>query len=290
MFYTPVIILGAPRSGTNMLRDILTTFQGIDTWPCDEINHIWRYKNTNYESDELPARLASPSVKAYVRKQFDWVSKNYKCDFVIEKTCANTLRIPFVEAVVPEAKYIYIERNPLDAIFSSKLRWRGSTDFLYLSKKLRFVPFAAIPALTKQFLINRTHKFFSNQNVLKTWGPRISNMEELSKGKTLDEICATQWLACVSSAREHIAKLDKNKSIIIRYENFVENPKTELTKILKFLDCKFEMADIENSISRVHDNSVGKAQKCLNQKSKLLINNVLLESNLAFWGENFARR
>ena len=41
--FTPVIIIGAPRSGTNMLRDILTNFEGIETWPCDEINYIWTW-------------------------------------------------------------------------------------------------------------------------------------------------------------------------------------------------------------------------------------------------------
>ena len=34
----PVVIIGAPRSGTNMLRDVLVGVGGYATWPCDEIN------------------------------------------------------------------------------------------------------------------------------------------------------------------------------------------------------------------------------------------------------------
>ena len=36
----PVVIIGAPRSGTNMLRDVLCDWPGVVTWPCDEINLI----------------------------------------------------------------------------------------------------------------------------------------------------------------------------------------------------------------------------------------------------------
>ena len=121
--YQPVVIIGAPRSGTNMLRDILCKFDGVSTWPCDEINYIWRHGNLTYPSDELPYTLASSSVKKYIRKQFDWVAKNYDASIVIEKTCANSLRIPFVDKVIPEAKYIYIVRNGIDVTGSAKLRW-----------------------------------------------------------------------------------------------------------------------------------------------------------------------
>ena len=39
----PVIIIGAGRSGTNMLRDLLAQLPQFSTWPCDEINYIWRH-------------------------------------------------------------------------------------------------------------------------------------------------------------------------------------------------------------------------------------------------------
>jgi len=44
----PVIIIGAPRSGTNIIRDVIVTNNNFTTWPCDEINYVWRYKNLEY--------------------------------------------------------------------------------------------------------------------------------------------------------------------------------------------------------------------------------------------------
>ena len=89
--FKPVIIIGAPRSGTNMLRDILCNVDDICTWPCDEVNYIWRHGNMLHPSDELKAKHVTPYVKKYIRNHFLSISKKYNCNYVIEKTCANSL-------------------------------------------------------------------------------------------------------------------------------------------------------------------------------------------------------
>ena len=40
MFDNTVIIIGAPRSGTNILRDTLTSLSNVGTWGCDEIPYL----------------------------------------------------------------------------------------------------------------------------------------------------------------------------------------------------------------------------------------------------------
>ena len=81
----PVIIVGAPRSGTNMLRDIICKFDSVSTWPCDEINYIWRHGNVMYPSDEIPSDRVTRAVKEYIHRKFDWVSDRYKSKYVVEK-------------------------------------------------------------------------------------------------------------------------------------------------------------------------------------------------------------
>ena len=70
MPFTPVLIVGAGRSGTNALRDALTTLQDFKTWPCDEIDAIWRYGNLTVTHDELGVEHATPSIRNYIRKAF----------------------------------------------------------------------------------------------------------------------------------------------------------------------------------------------------------------------------
>src|SRR5437667_64703 len=109
--YTPIILVGAGRSGTNMLRDVLVRVRGFGTWPCDEINYIWRHYNVRYPTDEFPAELATTPVKKYIRSAFLRMARRDNLAYVVEKTCANSLRIRFVDQVLPEARYVFIVRD-----------------------------------------------------------------------------------------------------------------------------------------------------------------------------------
>jgi hypothetical protein len=51
---TNVVIIGVPRLGTNMLRDVLASRDEIGTWTCDKINYIWFHDNVNFSSNEIP--------------------------------------------------------------------------------------------------------------------------------------------------------------------------------------------------------------------------------------------
>ena len=104
MNYLPVIIIGAGRSGTNMLRDILTQLPGFGTWPCDEINYVWRHGNVREPTDELAPHLATDSVQRFVRCAFDRLAARRGWTHVVEKTCANSLRVgPPAESIVGES-------------------------------------------------------------------------------------------------------------------------------------------------------------------------------------------
>jgi len=91
--YRPVIIIGAPRSGTNMLRDALTGVPGVSTWPCDEINYIWRHGNKRHPSDEFTPEMVTSDIRRYVNHRFDRVASRCHAHTVVEKTCANSLRM-----------------------------------------------------------------------------------------------------------------------------------------------------------------------------------------------------
>ena len=106
MDYTPVIIIGSGRSGTNMLRDIITSIDGFKTWDCDEINPIWRYGNRDYPSDEIPISKLTPKIKKYIRQRFHGLYKISKSKFIVEKTCANSLRLKYVFNIFPRSNGI----------------------------------------------------------------------------------------------------------------------------------------------------------------------------------------
>jgi len=262
--YKPIIIIGAPRSGTNMLRDVLCTIDGVGTWPCDEINYIWRHGNINEDSDEFTEDMATPSVRKYIKKQIDKLADSEKLDFVVEKTCANSLRVSFVDKVLPDAHYIFIVRNGLDVIASANLRWTARLDIPYLIKKIKYVPLLDLPIYATRYLWSHIYRKFSDEKRLAFWGPQLTNMKEYLQKYTLDEICAIQWKVCVEAAERDLNKFPLNKVSRVRYEDFVNNPEEELIKICREANIKVDSASVQNAVAKVSNKSVGKWKKQLN--------------------------
>jgi len=281
--YQPVVIIGAPRSGTNMLRDVLCQLDRVGTWPCDEINYIWRHGNISHSSDEISTKLLSSSTKEYIRKKFDQRAKRDGLKFLIEKTCANSLRVPFVQEVFPNAKYIFIYRNGLDAVASAKIRWGAKMEFKYLVKKARFVPFIDLPYYAIKYMLNRAHRLFSREKRLAFWGPKLENMEELLESYSLEEVCAYQWKKCVTAADQALNEKTDKQVIRVCYESFVANPEEQLIAIADWLGAVYTSSVISNAVSDVSERSVGKGHKQLGGDVMRKVNPII-EGTLSKYG------
>lgn len=264
--YQPVVIIGAPRSGTNMLRDMLVELQGVATWPCDEINYIWRHGNVRFPSDEFTPEMATPSVAEYIQRQFDKFAAQSNAEVVVEKTCANSLRVGFVDQVVPEAKYIFIVRDGLDAVGSALERWQASLDLPYILKKARYVPVTDLPYYASRYLLNHVYRLASGEKRLAFWGPAMNNIDELLAKHTLTEVCALQWKACVDNSERDLAKISSDRVIRVSYESFVNDPVTEFEKIADFVGKETPEGVKEYLRKNVRPGSVGKGRKALGDK------------------------
>ena len=262
----PVIIIGAGRSGTNMLRDVLTHINGIRTWPCDEINYIWRYGNRSFETDEFSTEMATPSVCRYIRKQFQLMASNPResvdeksnC-ILLEKTCANSLRVEFVNAVIPEARYIYLVRDGRDVVASAMKRWKAPLDIPYLAAKAKYVPKADIPYYASKYFFNRVQKVYNPEARLGIWGPKFEGWRDTVSTSDLATVCAAQWARCVQRSNQGFTSIAENRVHKLRYEDFVQNPVEHLRAITNFLEIDVSEQLISEACGSVSTASVGKA-------------------------------
>ena len=213
----------------------MVRLDGTGTWPCDEINYIWRHGNVRYPSDALRPEMARPEVKQYVERRFAKLAKSNNLDTIVEKTCANSLRVPFVNEIIRNAKYIFILRDGIDAIASAFKRWHAKLDFPYLLKKARFVPISDGPYYAARFLINYLHRFSSIDMRPSSWGPKLDHMADLQMVHSVIEICALQWQACVVKAEDGFQNLPGDRVIRVRYEEFVDDPLKEYSRIANFV-------------------------------------------------------
>jgi lipopolysaccharide/colanic/teichoic acid biosynthesis glycosyltransferase len=261
--YTPLIIVGAGRSGTNMLRDSLTALPGFATWDCDEINPVWRHGHFFRRDDELTAADLTPSGRRSIRRAFDKVArKNPGTRFVVEKTCANSLRLPFVDAALEGAIYIQIVRDGRDVVPSAAKRWRGKMELdsrRYFLAKARNTPPADLPLYAASFIAARLEKVFGSSGRLSQWGPRYRGIDD-DRRLPLAQICARQWAACVERSDAFLEQLARNRWLRIRYEDFVADPRANLRRILAFLDVPAGEAAIQAGTLRIRTDSVGRGR------------------------------
>jgi hypothetical protein len=261
--FQPVIIVGAARSGTNMLRDALTCFDGATTWPCDEINAIWRHYWATWPSDELRPQHATPRACRFVRREFQRLAHRARAQWVVEKTCANSLRVDFVRKILPEAKFVLIVRDGRDVVASAVKRWCAKFESRYTLKKLRYIPLGDIPLYGVRFILNRARRAAAHDHRLKSWGPRFEGMDAMLATHSLAEVCAEQWSRCVLQAARSLASMPPDRVCVVHYECFVGQPALELARIATFVGIPMPSGKAERFAASCSADSVGKWRRDL---------------------------
>jgi hypothetical protein len=217
-----VIILGAARSGTKYLRDVLATAPNAACVPYD-INYIWRFGSEGHLNDALPASLVTDSKARFIRAQ---VHRLAAIDpsaptVVFEKTVGSTLRVPFVDAVFPEAKFIHLVRDGRAVTESAMRQWQEPMNWRRLFEKARGLPLQNL-GYAGWFATNFAKGLFSGRGGGRVWGPRYPGIDEdVARGRDLAEICAEQWRASVAAAREGLRAIPVERQITIRYDALV---------------------------------------------------------------------
>lgn len=256
--FQPVVIIGAARSGTNLLRDMLAALPGFATWPCDEINAIWRHGNLAVGHDELDASVhLRPGVRRSIRRAFKVQASAHACSFLVEKTCANSLRVPFVDATLPEAKYVHLVRDGRDVVVSAMKRWKAPFDFRYSLRKTRFVPWLDIPYLLGSQIKNRLHRLFSADQRLSAWGPRFVGMQEMLERNSLPEVCAWQWKLSVDKSMAFLKSLPRSRVHFLSYEQLGRAPVPEVARLARFLGIEIDSMTIQRVSSMVRRENSG---------------------------------
>jgi hypothetical protein len=265
-----VVIIGAARSGTNILRDTLVRLPGHGTWPCDEINLIWRHGNTREPTDELPPALATPSVQRSVRGAFDAIAAHRHLRTVVEKTCANSLRVAFVDRIVPTARYVFIVRDGRDVVASAMRRWSAPLDLRYTLRKARYAPLDDVPRYAAGFIANRLHARRSPEARVASWGPRFEGMDAMLRTSSLAEVCATQWARSVQHAARDLESIGSDRVVRVRYEDLTADPASEIDRIAAFLGVEPD-DEVYAGAASITAASVGNWQRSLGEAEKRAI-------------------
>ena len=253
-----VILAGAGRSGTTILKDVLSKHKDIDSFEF-EMNSLWKMGNEKIEHDRLSINNLMTSDRKNIKKFISRASANNGKKIFIDKTVANVMRLHFISELLPESKIIYLERDGRAVAVSASKRWEAKEKNVYYIRKILAMPLNAKISIIFSKLKSLLN-IFDNKVHEPTWGALWPDYEISIKDKTTIEKCALQWNESVLMARSDLSLIDNKRYIKVRYENILADPSQEIKKIIEFLELDF-YPSFQDYLSNIFHQEKGEAWK-----------------------------
>ncbi|MDQ3771834.1 MAG: sulfotransferase [Actinomycetota bacterium] len=215
----PIFVIGAPRSGTSLLFAILRSSSRLAHWP-GEAHEVWEAHYhpalRNWDSNVLDASDVTEQAAAYIKRQFLLIAGSRRR--LIDKTPRNALRCAFIEALWPDARYVFLQRDGRDNVNSLINAWRTPRYRTYRLPEPHSIP-GVDPAWWKFVLYSGWRADAS--------GP-------------LEVVCAKQWATCNEHALAAAKTIDRGRWIEIRYEDLVADPASSIDRVMERLELPYE--------------------------------------------------
>jgi len=222
---------------------------------------------------------ARPEVRVKIESAFLRRARKNDAATLIEKTCANSLRVGFVHEIFPNARFVHLVRDGRSVAASASERWTASLDLPYLLRKARFVPRADLPYYAFRYLKTRLSRVRSDEKRLSWWGPRFHGMEDLSHDMPLVEVAAMQWKECVERALTQLAELPPRLVYQLDYRTLVTSPEESLSSLLDFLGTSVSAIDLRRSAGMIHGGSREKWREVLSPAEQKSVASIVAETN-----------
>jgi len=180
--------------------------------------------------------------------------KDYR---IIDKTPPNVFRVPFIDKLFPDAKYIFLTRDAKTNISSLIDAWLSEGN-LFSFKFREFYEYNS--RLNIEGYSGKVWKFLNPPN----W-------EEYLSGKSIEEVCAFHWLTANEYALDAFSEMASEKYLHVRYEDILANRVNSIKDICDFCEIGFStgiqrMINIDPQVSVV---SAPRLDKWLKNKDKI---------------------
>jgi hypothetical protein len=219
----PIFVVGCSRAGTTVTFDTIRSTPYLlsfnrelpEFWES-----LWGPTHNQWASEAAGEEHAR---SAHRDAAFSFFFQRLGVGQVVDKTCINILRLPYLHALFPKSKFVYIHRDGRDNISSLMDGWRQRGRF-DLKNILGELP-APVRIQGGEF---RDWCFFLP--------PGWREYNEVS----LEEVCAFQWITANRMALAAKERIPPDQWIQIRYEDLYERPVQTFQQVFECLGLPFE--------------------------------------------------
>jgi hypothetical protein len=225
---SPLFIVAAPRSGSTLLFETLArtpqlhTLGGEAHWLVENLPEL-RPGAAGVDSNRLTAAQCDGAV---AQRIIDGVLRNLQDHQgrpanlagaeirLLEKTPKNALRIPFFNAVFPDARFIFLWRDPRENLASIIEAWRSGN----------WTTYPQLPGWDGP------------------WSMLLPPGWQRLRGQPLAEIAAYQWECANRLVLDDLAPLEPQRWTSLRYSDLVSQPRAAIERLCEFARIEFDEA------------------------------------------------
>jgi uncharacterized protein (TIGR03032 family) len=222
----PVFIVAPPRSGATLL--FATLGRSPSVWTLGREGHAlleriaeFQPANRDHESNRLTAEDAQPQIAEGLRAAFFAGLRNRDGLAapegaaglrMLQETPRNALRVPFLNAVFPDALFVYVYRDPRESLISMMDAWESG----------RAVAYPQLPDWEGP-----------------PWSLLLVEGWRDLRGKDLAEIVVAQWSAATRTLLDDLEELGPERWCVAARDELVRDPQREVERLCGFLGIEW---------------------------------------------------
>jgi hypothetical protein len=215
----PILLIGCPRSGTSALLQVLLRSPELGS-VHNEGHILWQPyhhpRDKGWDSDALRAEDVSEREREYIYLAIRLVVRDRR---FVDKTPESCLRIPYLEALFPDATFVFLRRRAAENVNSLMEGWRA---------RPRFVTYRLPEPLEGLGPLSGDRWSFA----------LIPGWREL-RHSPLEEICARQYVACNEAVLDAREAIPASRWLDVAYEALVDSPVETSERLFEGLGLGF---------------------------------------------------
>ena len=187
----------------------------------DEFHHP---RDRGWSSDALGAEDVTEREREYLYRAIRWWTRGRR---FVDKTPESCLRVPYLDALFPDASFVFLRRRASDNVNSLIEGWRARPRFVKYRLPEPFENLGPLSGDRWSFVL-------------------VPGWREL-RSASLEEICARQYLACNQAVLDARSQMDGSRWVDVAYEELVASPVVELRRLYGELGLAFTRAAESNA-------------------------------------------
>lgn len=229
----PVLLIGCPRSGTSALLQVLLRSPELGS-VHNEGHILWQPyhhpRDRGWDSDALRAEDVSAREREYIYLAIRMVVRDRR---FVDKTPESCFRIPYLQALFPDATFVFLRRRAADNINSLMEGWRARPRFVTYRLPERLEGLGPLSGDRWSFVL-------------------IPGWREL-RHAPLAEICARQYIACNGAALDAREGIPSARWLDVAYEDLVDSPVETSRRLFERLGLA-STREVEDYAAALHRN------------------------------------